>query len=136
MARSEILPDGVDSLKREDVAGVENKICDAWVWYVEDLRSKKFALVNHIEKVVRVRRALWSSRYHVKGQARQKGRIKKALGHYFFKGGVLLTLRFDPKRILRVGAWSDLGYKVRAFIDRVNKWRKSGGFQRSKVFFT
>jgi hypothetical protein len=134
MARSEILPNGVDSLKREDVAGVENKICDGWVWYVEDLRSKKFALVNHIEKVVKVRCNLWSSRYHVKGQARQKRHIKKALGHYFFKGGVMLTLTFDPKRILRVGAWEDLGYKVRAFIDRVNKWRKSRGLSKIKGF--
>ena len=134
MARSEILPNGVDSLKAEDVAGVENKICDAWVWYVDDLRSKKFALVNPNEKVVKVRCSLWSSRYHVKGQGRQKRHIKKALGHYFFKRGVLLTLTFDPKRILRIGGWSDLGYKVRAFIDRVNKWRESRGLSKIKGF--
>ena len=88
MARSEILADGVDSLKGEDGPGVENQICDEWVWYMENLRSKKFALVNHKEKVVKVRRALWSSRYHVKGQGRQKRHIKKALGHYFFKSGL------------------------------------------------
>ena len=134
MARSEIMPDGVDSLKGEDVGGVENEICDAWVRYMENLRSKKFALVNENEKVVKVRRALWSSRYHVNGQARQKRHIKKALGHYFFKRGVMLTLTFAHKRIVRVGAWSDLGYKVRAFIDRVNKWRESRGLSKIKGF--
>lgn len=134
VARSEILPDGVESLKAEDAPGVENEICYEWGWYVEDLRSKKFALVNHSDKVVKVRCNLWSSRYHVKGQARQKRHIKKALGHYFFKRGVLLTLTFDHKGILRVGAWSDLGYKVRAFIDRVNKWRESRGLSKIKGF--
>jgi hypothetical protein len=101
---------------------------------VEDLRSKKFALVNHNEKLVKVRRSLWSSRYHVKGQAKQKRRIKKALGHYFFKRGVMLGLTFNHEKNVRVGAWSDLGYKVRGFIDKVNKWRESRGLSRIKGF--
>jgi hypothetical protein len=133
-ARSEILPDGVDSLRAEDVAEIENRICNDWVWYMEHLKSKKFALVNHTEKIVKILCAVWSSRYHVSGQAKQKRRIKKALGHYFFKHGVMLTLTFDPKKILRVGAWSDLGYKVRNFMDRVNKWREGRGLSKIKGF--
>jgi hypothetical protein len=133
-ARSEIVPDGVDSLRAEDVSENESRIRDDWVWYMEDLKSKKFALVNHNEKVVKVLCALWSSRYHEKGQAKQKRRIKKAWGHYFFKHGVMLTLTFAPKKILRIGAWCDLGYKVRAFIDRVNKWRESRGISKIKGF--
>ncbi len=133
-ARSEILPDGVDSLKTDDLPLVENNICDSWVWYMEGLKSKEFALVNHPEKVVKVLRAIWASRYHEKGQAKQKRHIKKALGYYFFKHGVMLTLTFDHKKTARVGAWCDLGYKVRAFVDKVNKWRESKGLSKIKGF--
>jgi len=134
IARSEILPDGVDSLTPEDASRVENEICSAWVWYMESLKAKKFALVNHTEKAVKVLLAVWSSRYHVNGQAKQKRRIKKALGHYFYKWGVMLTLTFDPKKITKIGAWSDLGYKVRGFIDKINKWRESRGLSKIKGF--
>ncbi len=134
IARSEILPDGVDSLSPEDVSHVENKICDAWVWYMENLKCKRFALVNHTEKAVKVLLAVWSSRYHVNGQAKQKRRIKKALGHYFYKWGVMLTLTFDPNKMTKLSAWSDLGYEVRDFIDKVNKWRKARGLSKIKGF--
>ena len=132
--RSEILPDGVDSLKADDLPLTENSICDSWVWYMQGLKSKKFALVNHPEKVVKVLCAIWGSRYHEKGQAKQKRHIKKALGHYFYKHGVMVTLTFDPKKVVRVGAWCDLGYKVRAFIDKLNKWRESKGLSKIKGF--
>jgi hypothetical protein len=46
IARSKIFPDGVDSLKSEDLPGIENSICDDWAWYMEELKAKKFALVN------------------------------------------------------------------------------------------
>jgi hypothetical protein len=98
------------------------------------LKSKKFALVNHKEKAVKVKLAIWASRYDVNGQAKQKIHIKKALGHYYFKFGVMVTLTFDPKKITRVGAWSDLGYKVRDFIDKINKWRKARGLSKIKGF--
>jgi hypothetical protein len=130
IARSEILPDGVDSLSPEDVSLVENRICDAWVRYMENLKSKRFALVNHTEKAVKVLLAIWSSRYHVNGQAKQKRHIKKALGHYYFKFGVMLTLTFDPNKMTKLSAWSDLGYEVRDFIDKVNKWWKARGLSK------
>jgi len=53
-ARSEILPDGVDCLKADDLPLIENNICDRWVSYMDDLKSKRFALVNHKEKAVKV----------------------------------------------------------------------------------
>ena len=134
IARSKIIPNGIIALKAEDLPETENRICDEWVWYMENLRSKKFALVNHNEKAVKVKLAIWSSRYHVNGQAKQKRHIKKALGHYYFKFGVMVTLTFDPKKITRVGAWSDLGYKARAFIDKINKWRESRGLSKIKGF--
>ena len=134
IVRSKILPNGVDSLKSEDLPGIENNICDDWAWYMEELKAKKFALVNHDEKAVKVLLAVWASRYHVNGQAKQKRRIKKALGHYFYKWGVMLTLTFDPKKMTKVGAWSDLGYEVRDFIDKINKWRKARGLSKIKGF--
>jgi hypothetical protein len=134
IARSKIIPDGIGALKREDLSGVESRICDEWVWYMEYLKSKRFALVNHKEKAVKVKLAVWSSRYHLNGQAKQKIHIKRALGHYFYRFGVMVTLTFDHEKITRVGAWSDLGYKVRAFIDKINKWRESRGLSKIKGF--
>jgi len=134
MARSEILPDGIDSVKPEDVPGIENKICDAWVWYMDNLKSKRFALVNHKEKAVKVKLAIWSSRYHVNGQVKQKIHIKKALGHYFYKFGVMVTLTFNHKEMTRIEAWADLGYRVRDFVDKINKWRESKGLSKIKGF--
>ena len=46
----------------------------------------------------------------------------------------MLALTFDPKGILRVGGWWNPGYKVRAFIDRVNKWRECKGLSKIKGF--
>jgi hypothetical protein len=134
IARSEILPNGVGSLTAEDGAYVESKICDAWVGHMESLKCKKFALINHDEKAVKVKLAIWSSRYHVNGQRKQKTHIRKALGHYFYKFGVMVTLTFDPKEITRVSAWADLGYKVRDFIDKINKWREYRGLSKIKGF--
>jgi len=134
IARCKILPGGVGSLNPEDTPRIENEICDEWVGHMEYLKSKKFALVNHTEKAVKVKLAIWSSRYHVNGQTKQKIHIKKALGHYYFKFGVMVTLTFDPKKITKIGAWSDLGYKVRGFLDKINKWRESRGLLKIKGF--
>lgn len=133
-ALSRILPDGVDLLTSEDIPRIENEICGEWVFYMEGLRSKKFALVNHKEKAVKVKLAIWSSRFHLNGQARQKAHIKKSLGHYYFKFGTMVTLTFDHKEITRVGAWEKLGYKVRDFVDKVNKWREGRGLSKIKGF--
>ncbi|MGO8988550.1 MAG: hypothetical protein ACLQGU_10560 [bacterium] len=134
IARSKIIPNGIGALKAEDLAEVENRISDEWVWYMESLKAKRFGLVNHIEKTVKVILAIWSSRYHVNGQAKQKVHIMKALGHYYFKFGVMVTLTFDPKRATKLGAWCVLGYRVRAFIDKINKWRGSRGLSKIKGF--
>jgi hypothetical protein len=77
---------------------------------------------------------VWASRYHKKGQAKQKRKIKNAVGHYFYRFGALLTLTFDHKRFSRLHAWNDLGYKVRDFVDRLNKWRVSHGLSKVKGY--
>jgi hypothetical protein len=132
--KSKILPHRFNLLKPENLQKVEERIFDKWVGYMDGLALKKFALVNHNEKAVKFKKAVWGSRYHERGQWKQKRKIRSALGHYFYKRGVLLTLTFDHKKFSCLWAWSDQGYKVRNFMDRLNKWREGHGLSKIRGF--
>jgi hypothetical protein len=109
---------------------------------MEDLFGKLVVLKNRDTKEVIIRRSIQSSRYHPDGQRRLKKKIYNRLSTYPAEGGTLLTLTIADlnnqsgcyEGMDRLIAWKDFGYRVREFMDRVNKSRKARGLKKVKRY--
>lgn len=63
------------------------------------------------------------SRYFETGRKRIMARLRRRLGHWFERSGLLLTLTFDPKRIDMDEAWRKVGAMRRTFVNKINLYR-------------
>lgn len=106
----------------------EKELCEDWVSYMDNLHRKKFILYSESEKIARVYRGTFNSRYHKSGQRKIKRKIKNRLGHYYFKAGVRLGMTLKQS-MSRYEAWRDVGDWVRSFMDELNKYRSRKGLK-------
>lgn len=131
-----------DHLTPENNRALEDRQCDAFLDYAEERNERRVVLKHPVEKKLIIRRAIESTRYHPSGRERIKRKIHDRLGSYPVDKGILLTLTtadVDNKSgcyegMSRPDAWQGIGYRWRAFMDEINKWRKRHGKPKIKRF--
>ncbi len=118
----------------------EHDICVSFLQRMEQLNAKGALLINTKTKQFTHKKSIQSTRYHHDGQRKIKKKIHNRLGHYPATHGLHLTLTIAGsdstqtyyEGMSRQDAWDTIGYKVRYFLDRVNKLRKAKGWKKVK----
>jgi hypothetical protein len=114
---------------------LETYICDLFVEHMEKLRSREGLLINDYTGEFYAIRGDHLSRYTKSGQEKIKRKIRKRLGPYFVKEGVMLTFTYDHDRFSRGHAWSRVGDDIRRVMDLVNRLRKKSGAKKRLIYF-
>lgn len=105
---------------------------EAFVEY-RDTLATKLVIVNHrTESRAKVIPAKNASRYFIEGRKRIKAKLINRMAGFWSVPGILLTLTYDPKRITKDDAWQNIGRDSRAFMDRVNTYRKRHDMAKAK----
>jgi hypothetical protein len=119
------------ALTYEDLSTTEIKQINLFDQYLFELKEKRI-IIQSLEDPNKARIILPSdaSRYTTKGRKRIKAKIYKRLGRWRQCPGVLMTLTFDPKKIERYDAWLYLGRIRRAFMNKLNQWRRRHGYTK------
>lgn len=73
-----------------------------------------------------------SSRYFSQGRYRIKGKIVKRMGGFYSCNGLMMTCTYAPEMISRAEAWSEVGVRSRAMMNKVNTWRHRQGMSKVK----
>lgn len=131
-----------DHLTPENNRSLEDMQCDAFVGYVEERTARCVVLKHPAEKKFIVKRAIESTRNHPSGREKTKRKIHDCLGSYPVTFGILLTpTTADPDNksgcyegMSRPDAWQGIGYRCRALMDEINKWRKRHGYKKVRAY--
>lgn len=103
----------------------EEIIVDQFDQWRAGLASKRVVVRHRTEcDRVQVLRPMDQSRYFASGRRRIMARLRRRLGQWFERSGLLLTLTFDPKRIALDEAWRQVGARRRAFVNKINLYRR------------
>ena len=110
---------------------------DRFETYRSTLAEKRVIVRNRlVETRHKVLRPADDSRYFKEGRRRLMAMLRRRLAGWFDSKGLLLTLTFDPKKIDLDEAWRKVGSLRRAFMNRVNLWRKRHGMPRALSFLS
>lgn len=116
---------------------------DSRYWQTNQLRMAYFTFRKHLKKVqskvtvihnsmtgqILEISATSRSRYFQDGRSRIYRNIKQRMGRWFYAEGVMLTLTYDPKLILKELAWRDCGDHWHTLIRTINQYRKRHGLE-------
>ena len=80
--------------------------------------------------VLRIMPARCRSRYFNDGRSHIAWNMRKRLGKYEKKPGLMQTLTYDPKRVGKREAWASFGQDTRRFLNAVNQYRRRRGWRR------
>ncbi len=80
--------------------------------------------------VLRIMPARCRSRYFNDGRSHIAWNMRKRLGKYERKPGLMQTLTYDPKKVGKREAWASFGQDTRRFLNAVNQYRRRRGWRR------
>jgi hypothetical protein len=97
--------------------------------YVQNISSLYSIVANPETKEVLAIPHRHKSRYFPEGQNREKKIIKKRLGQYFYRDGVLLTLTVR-RSIGLFDAWALITKWTSRLLNKIRNWRRRMGFKK------
>jgi hypothetical protein len=98
------------------------------------LASLPIVFYNPDKKKVIKKSRFDCTRYNKTCQIRIKNKIRKRLGHYYFRRAVMLTPTFAPSKISRREAWRIVGRELRRLENGINQHRKRRGFKAAVAY--
>lgn len=102
----------------------------------KEMVSRQVVVLKHKERerLLKLVKPQWKSRYFPEGRAHMKRRIRRKLGKWGQMRGVLVTLTYDVKRISKRKAWGDFSKHVSDFIKAINEYRKRKGWKKRLAY--